>query len=741
MAQSASGLGLARFQPVVVGGDEGEPRLPSRITADLHAIASDIRDVADDIEPDDDNAGDPDFDGNLALDIDPFELSRIASTLLQGIESDLESRKDWEKIAGKAIEFLGLIFEEASGEVSTSGSVSKVWHTLMLEASINFWANAYAEFLPTDGPVKVRDDNSSIGHNGGPPLDPVPRDERAEQFETVFNHYLTTVDRQYYRDFSRMLWALGPIGTQFRKVYFNPLRKMVVSEWVKAENLIVSNEAADLMTAGRVTERIMVRNADVRRLQYMGWWRDVMLGTPQDTPTEIDRVVGQIEGIKPGPDLPADYRHTIYECRCDLDLPGLEHPGGLPLPYKVTIDKDSSQILDIRRNWKEGDDEDYKARQSYVMFGMIPGFGFYYLGFAHILGNTERALTALERLQIDAGMYSIYPAFVHAKGTIRPDTTVFRLPPGGSLEINLNLKQRLQDVLMAVPYKELSPTVMALTEKLEDNGRKLAAAVELPVGEGKADIPVGTMIAIIEQSTKVMAAVHKGLHQSRTEELELMRDLFAEQPELLTKYTKNPQDRIDEAIDLQDFDLVPASDPNTPSHIHRVMRAIALGQIAQMFPDRIDRDKVLETLLQTIRVDDPASFILPAPTGAQPPNPQALAAQAKVQTAQIQAQSKAGEIAARAQDAAQDRASKERTAAAGEETERMKVSADLQGDVTKMHDSAAERAQDAQMQREGHVKDAVLQNVGHAQDASLQRADHAHDANMQSLNPPPKRMF
>lgn len=730
MALSASGLGLARFQPVVVGGDEGEPRLPSRITADLRSIASDIREVADDIDPaTDEDIGDPDFDGNLALDIDPFSLSRIASQLLDGIQADLDSRKDWEKIAEKAIEFLGLIFEEASGEVSTSGSVSKVWHTLMLEASINFWANAYAEFLPTDGPVKVRDDNATIGHNGGPPLDPVPRDERAEQFETIFNHYLTTIDRQYYRDFSRMLWALGPIGTQFRKVYFNPLRKMVVSEWVKAENLIVSNEAADLMTAGRVTEKIMTRNADVRRLQYMGWWRDVTLGTPQDTPTQIDRVVGQVEGIKPGPDLPADYRHTIYECRCDLDLPGLEHPHGLPLPYKVTIDKDSSQILDIRRNWKEGD-EDYKARQSYVMFGMVPGFGFYYLGFAHILGNTERALTALERLQIDAGMYSIFPGFVHAKGTIRADTTVFRLPPGGSLEINLDLKQRLQDVLMAIPYKELSPTVMALTEKLEQNGRKLSATVEMPVGEGKADIPVGTMIAIIEEGTKVMAAVHKGLHQSRTEELELMRDLFAEQPELLTRYTKNPQDRLDEAIDLKDFDLVPASDPNTPSHIHRVMRAIALGQISQMFPDRVNRDKVLETLLQTIRVDDPASFILPAPTGAQPPNPQAIAAQAKVQTTQIQAQSKAQEVAARVQDAAQDRASKERVAAAGEETERMKVAADLQGDVTKLHDSAAERAQDAQMQREGH-----------AQDAGMQRADHAHDVNMQRLNPPAGRMF
>ena len=698
--------------------------MPSRVSAELitlREVAKDVRDVADDLddaagEPED--SGDPDFDANLAEHLDEYTLGKIASDLLQGIESDIQSRQQWEKIATKAIEFLGLILEDSTGDVSPSGNISKVWHTLMLEASINFWANAYAEFLPADGPVKVRDDTPSpIGHNGGPPLDnePVTRDQLADDFEADFNNYLTTGDRQYYRDFSRMLWSLGPIGTQFRKIYFNPLRKMAVSEWVKAENLIVSNEAADLATAGRITEKIMMRHADVKRLQYQGWWLNVPLTMPQDTPSTIDRTVGQVQGIKPGPELPADHRHTIYEARCDLDLSGHEHIDedgnftGLPLPYKVTLDKDSRKVLEIRRNWREGD-EDFKARQAYVMFGMIPGFGFYFMGFAHILGNTERALTALEREQIDAGMFSIFPGFVHAKGTLRGDTTNIRVPPGGSMEINLDLKQSINDVLMAIPYKELSPNVMALTEKLEQNGRKLAAAVELPVGEGKADIPVGTMIAIIEEGTKVMAAVHKGLHQSRTEELELLRDLIAEDPSILTRFSRNPDRKWELVEEFRDFNLTPASDPNTPSHIHRVMRAIGLAQLAQLFPDIANRPEIYKSILQAIRVDDVDRYVNQMPAGPAP-DPKQANDQSKLLVAQIQASTRQAETQAKIQDSALERESKERIAAMGEQTERLKVAADVQGDITKMHDSAAERAQDAQQAHAQRIHETVQNSI------------------------------
>lgn len=752
MAESA---GLGNFRPV--REPQGEPRLqsslarqlagPSRLTIVIADDAKTGGEILDEIDDADKTGERPSgFDDNLADQLDEYTLNRISAELLEGIEADLQSRRQWDQIAERALQFLGLVFEDASNDPSNDGSISRVWHTLMLEAAIQFWATAQAEFLPSDGPVKVRDDKPAlIGHNDGAPLDPEEaseeaaivaaagrsRDKLAEDFETDFNRYLTTIDRQYYRDFSRMLMSLGPIGTQFRKVYYNPLRKMAVSEWVKAENLIVSNDAVHLATAGRVTEKIMTRHADVKRLQYYGWWSHVPLTTmPVDTPTALEQKIGQIEGVRPGPELPADHRHTIYECYCEQDLPGFEHEEdgkftGLPLPYRVTIDKDSRKILEIRRNWKE-DDDTYTARQRYVMFGMVPGFGFYYLGFAHILGNTERALTTLEREMIDAGMLSIFPGFLHAKGTLRADTTQIRVGPGQSKEINLDMKQRIGDVLMAMPYKDLSPNVMALTEKLEANGRKLAATVELPVGEGKADIPVGTMLSIIEEGTKIMAAVHKGLHQSRTEELELLRDLIAEDPSMLSRFTKSAKRQWQEAREFEDFDLVPASDPNTPSHIHRIMRAVGLATLASQFPDIANRRAIYEKLLETLRINNPDEYTMPAQSGQPAPDP-------KILVAQINAQSKAQETQAKAQTAVLDRQSKEQMAATDAQVERMKVAADVQGDWTKLHDSAAERQNDANLAAHQTMHDAVNAERDRAHQAQQSREDRLHNILLEHL--------
>jgi hypothetical protein len=607
MAQSA---GLGAFQPV--REDPRDERLPSQTVIELDKLrrtAALVRNIADDIDPANDDDFDVrppfmrgEFDANLAEDLGGGDLSKIASDLLKGIDADLNSRKDWEAMVERAMRFLGLIYEEASGEMSSEGSISKAWHTLMLEASVNFWANAHAEFLPADGPVKIKDvkpslgpETPAMGHNGGPPLgddEPAPPDptkveptsvQLAEAAEMDYNHYLTTGDKQYYRDFSRMLWSLGPKGTEFRKIYRNPLRQMAVSEWVKSENLIVSNDAADLSTAGRVTERIMMRHADVMRMQWKEIWRDVSLTQPVDQPTQIQETIGRTQGIRPRIEIPADQLHTIYECSCELDLPGFEHEEegrytGLPLPYVVTLDKDSRTILSIRRNWRE-EDKDFKARQRYVMFGLLPGFGLYYLGFVHVLGNTERALTALEREVIDNTMMAIFPGWFAAKGAFARGETQVRVGPAGVKEVDLGLNKSINDVVTPIQVAQISAAHMQLFDKLEENGRKIASLVENPVGEGKADIPVGTMIAMIEQSTKVMAAVHKGLHASRMEELVLLRELIAEDPTVLERIAPS-QTRWSEMVEeFLDQDLVPSSDPNTeprPS-VDAVRRAGAVG--------------------------------------------------------------------------------------------------------------------------------------------------------------------
>ena len=543
------------------------------------------------------------------------------------------------------------------------------------------------------------------------------RDEKAEAFERIFNHFLTVTDKQYYPDFSRMLWSLGPIGTEFRKVYYNPLRRMIVSEWVKSTNLIVSNDAMHLTTAGRVTERIMMRHAEVKRLEHMDWWIDnESLMQPMETPTGFEKKVGEIEGIRPGPELPADHRHTIYESRCEWDLPDFEHEEegrltGLPLPYKITVDKDSRRIKEIRRNWKEGD-ENFEPRQRYIMFGMVPGFGFYSLGFAHILGNTERALTTLEREVIDAGMLSIFPGLLAAKGSMPRGTTQIAMGPMGVQEIDLQMKQRIQDAVMGLPYKDLSPQVMELSEKLEQNGRKLAATVELPVGEGTADIPVGTMIAMIEQSTKVIAAVHKGLHNSRQQELELLKELLAENPEQLMRMAKSSGQPWLEEDEFSDINLVPASDPNTASHIHRVMKATALGQLAQMFPDLANRQAIFRRLLNVLQEPNPEQYINEAPAQSAP-TPQQQAAQQKLQATQLQTQAKMADTQTRAQTSAADQRAKVQIAAMGEQTERLKTAAEVKGDADKLQADRAEgivdRQHETQLAREEHAHDGAQQ--------------------------------
>lgn len=716
--------GIGRFQPVVADGGVGTPRIPTQSTAELRIlrqVADEVRQVADDIEPDEpeDQEEGEDFDRNLAEDMDFTQRAMLASELLQGIEADLKSREQWEKITEKAIEYLGQIFEEASGQVSTQGTISKVWHTLMLETNLQFWANAQAEFLPADGPVKTRDDTvpatRGIGDNGGPPLDDQPfvnRDEKAEALETLFNHYLTVGDRQYYNDFARMLWALGPIGTQFRKVYYNPLRRMAVSEWVKAENLIVSNDAVHLQTAGRVTERIMMRHADLRRMQWKGFWLKETIGQPVDQPTSIEETIGQVEGIRPGPELPADFRHTIYECYCELDLVGDEHldddgePTGIPRPYRVSLDKDSRRVLEVRRNWRKEDDN-FEARQRYVMFGMVPGFGFYYLGFVHLLGNTERALTAIEREMIDAGMFASFPGFLWKKGA-RSDTTQLRIPPGGGAEVNIGMADDIRKVVMSVPYKDISPQLMALAEKLESNGRKLGSILELPVGEGMANVPVGTILSMIEEGTKIVAAIHKGMHFSRVQEFELLKELIAEDPETLTRRNPSQRDRVIDQQEFADLNLVPSSDPNTPSHIHRVMRATAYAQLTQIFPGLLNQPLALERILRIIRDPDPMSMIVQPQAGPAQPSPQAITAQARIQTAQIQAASRQSSDQLSAQTAAADRASKERVAAMSEQTEQMKDATDAKLDVAKLaheqQEGQLDRAHEAGIERQRQMQ-------------------------------------
>ena len=556
-----------------------------------------------------------------------------------------------------------------------------------------------------------------MGHNGGPAM---RRSDLADALEKDMNHYLTAVDRGYYRDFGRMLFSLGPIGTQFRKVYRCLKRKRPVSEWVNADNLIVSQEATDLSTAQRVTERVWMWPREVRRYQDAGWWVDVSLGLPDENPSEFSERASQLQGTEPAATRPADKRHEIMICHTDLDLPGFEHPEGDWLPYRVTIDLRSRTVLEVRRNWRE-EDEMCLARQRYVMFGMVPGLKFYYLGLVHLALNQQRALTAITRILIDSGMFASFPGWLKGKTAGRAGSTNLRVMPGQVAEIDLGSANDVNKAIMRIPYGEPSAALMQIWESLSNEVKESIGALEMNIGEGRQDVPVGTMLAQVEQSTKIMAAVHKGLHQSRAEELQLLKELFEEDPSALWKFAKKPARRWEVAEELADLELVPSSDPNVPSRVHRMMQAMASVQMASPptgMPMLYNLKEIHEEARRTLGLSTGPEIWAPPPQPGPPPppDPKIVAAGIKAQADQLSDERKAATEAAKAQQDTQrtqaelandqaERESRERVAMVEQETERERmvaqayqhgasVASDLHQHHTQMAHDARKQAAD-----------------------------------------------
>ena len=582
---------------------------------------------------DDDEDEDDDFDANLALKLDPTLLAQIGAEIVEGVDADLKTRADFEDVFTRAVDLLGIKLDSATGQAGSDGTVSKIYSPLLLEATVKYQANFIAEMLPAGGPAKVKDDQntvpgdtSGIGHNGGPAMD---RDDIATAFEKDFNHYLLVIDKPFYPDTDRMAFSQGLLGNGFKKQYHDPLLRRPVSRSIPMQDLIVSNDATDLDSAIRVTHRSKLNKTLMKRMQLNKSYRNIDIPTPSPTANKTDQKIGSTEGTDKTPQLPQDYLYTVYETMVDFDLPGFEHKDedgeitGLPLPYLMTVEAESKEVLAIRRNWKEGD-EDYKKKIRIVHYPLIPGLGFYAYGFIQLLGNTSRALTGITRLLLDAGQFATFPGFLVAKGGSKQSSSELRVNPGTAKEIDTGGKP-IQDVLMKIPYGEPSPTLEKMREELGEDGMRLAGAAQIPVGEGRADIPVGTMMAAVEQVTKVMAAVHKRNHQAQTQELLNLRELFVEDPKALSKFAgKKALRQWEVAEEFCDLDLVPASDPNVPSQIHRIMIATALIQLSgsptgmQIY----NQLAVHERALRVLGIDDVDSlFNPPAPQGAPPQDP------------------------------------------------------------------------------------------------------------------------
>ena len=629
-----------------------------------------------------DEGDESDFFANLAGQIGDDELGRIAEELLRGVESDEMSRHEWLETRAEGIRLLGWQLKAPEGSVDNTSSlegISRVDHPLLSEAVLRFQANARGELLPSDGPVKVRDDQQGAGRQGtsaAPPAAPPPpsRDQLAEALEADMNHYLTAVAKEYYPDTDRMLLYVGFGGCGIKKVYRCPLRRRPVSESVDVKDFIVSNAATDLASSGRFTQRVMMRRSMLRRMQIVGAYRDVSLASdPNPEPNAVDREVAETQGVSPIAQLPEDRDYTIYEVYAELDIPGFEHkvdgePSGLAVPYVVTIEKDSRQVLAIRRNYDEND-ELCTVKVPFVKYPFVPGLGFYDIGLVHLLGNTTRALTAMWRIGIDAGMFANFPGFLYLSSALKKRDNHFRVPPGGGAPVESSAMD-IRQAVMPLPYHETGPGFGALMADVAQTGQRVGGTAEVMVGEGRQDAPVGTTIALIEQATKVLDAVHKRLHTAQAEEFALLRDLFREDPSALIAHKKSELKAMgasDEVIiqALNDYELVPMADPNTPSHMHRVMKATAIKQLQAANPALYDAKKVDERILEMIGVNDPEELFAPpqAPQGPPQPSPdKSLEAQARLQQTTMQTQQRAASDALRYADSAKDRESKEKLA-------------------------------------------------------------------------------
>jgi hypothetical protein len=784
-----------------------------------HTITFDANGVAKIEHPDgsvtfdenrDRNAGETDgndFYRNLADEVDDDELTSMASELLAGIELDDQSRKDWLETRAAFIRLLALKLEEPRGDIGTSSAplegMASIRHPLMLEATIHFQANALGELLPATGPVKVRNDlpmrpdlpapapNIAGAQPGAPPAPPpqtpppVPgapegqaMDDLASALEIDMNHFLTVTATEYVPDTDRMMFYIGFGGDGFKKVYNHVLKRRPVSESVDAEDIIVSNAATDIRNCGRVTHRIKMRPSMVKRMQKAGAYRDVALGSPnpaQQT-TAVEKEKAEIGGYKLQPSRPKDADYEIYECYCEWDLddfaPKQFKGDGIPLPYVVTMEKESRQVLGVRRNWEE-DDEQALAKQFFVQFPFIRGLGFYGLGLGHILGNVTMALTAIWRIMIDNGMFSNFPGFLFAKGAGRQNTNQIRVPPGGGFPVDVPPGMRIQDAFMPLPYKETGAAFTNLASNIEQVGQRLGQTAELNIGEGKQDVPVGTTMALIEQATKIMDSVHKRLHAAQAQEFQLLKERFREDPEAFWRHNKRPSrqwtvEQFKQALEQRE--LVPVADPNNPTSLHRIAKATIIDTLVQKYPQDMDKRAALKRIMRIADID--SEGLMQNQTAPPPPDPRMEAIKAKAAAEQMKAQIDQAKVQIQAQtsqmtfaDKEKERAFKQQMQQYEMQLEQLRVQAemvihahDIQRDnmsaqsdmavkqATAVHGIIADHAagqadlqQTAQKHQleiganaQKHMQEIAAQRQKHEQDLAAQRERHGQEMQLET---------
>jgi hypothetical protein len=538
---------------------------------------------------------DEEFDENLAELLDDGELSSIAADLLSDFDDDVASRKDWITTYTDGLELLGMKIEERT---EPWDGACGVHHPLLSEALVKFQAETMMATFPSMGPVKTK----IIGKETS------GKKEAAARVQEDMNHQLLDVMTEYRPEHERMLWGLGLSGNAFKKVYFDPRLNRQTSLFVPAEDIVVPYGASNLETAERVTHIMRKTENDMRRLQVAGFYRDIDLGEPSGQLDDVEKKIAEKTGFS----ATADDRYKVLEMHVDLDLPGFEHTDkdgdetGIALPYVVTIEKGSQEILSIRRNW-EPDDETYTKRQHFVHYGYVPGFGFYCFGLIHLIGAFAKSGTSLIRQLVDAGTLSNLPGGFKARGMrIKGDDTP--ISPGEWRDVDVP-SGTIRDNLLPLPYKEPSQTLMGLLNQIVEEGRRFANAADLQVSDMSGNAPVGTTLAILERTLKVITAVQARVHYSMKQELGLLKGIIAAYAPEDYDYDPEEGSRKAKKSDYDTTEVIPVSDPNASTMAQKIVQYQAVLQLAQGAPQLYNLPVLHRQMLDALGIKDAQKLV------------------------------------------------------------------------------------------------------------------------------------
>ena len=591
-------LGLDSIEDVGVMPDiELEIENPESVTIGIDGLEIEI-------EPEEETA--EKFDANLAEYISEKELATIAGDLLGDFEDDISARKDWIQTYVDGLELLGMKIEERTEPWE---GACGVYHPLLSEALVKFQSETIMETFPAQGPVKTL----IIGKET-----PEIKDA-ANRVQENMNYELTDKMHEFRPEHERMLWGLGLAGNAFKKVYYDPHLERQVSMFIPAEDIVVPYGASSLESSPRITHVMRKTENEVTRLQYAGFYRDIDLGEPANTLDEVEKKIAEKMGFRAS----TDDRYKLLEMHVDLDLPGYEDTDedgeftGIALPYVVTIEKGSSEILSIRRNWRP-EDKTKQKRQHFVHYGYVPGFGFYCFGLIHLVGAFAKSGTSLIRQLVDAGTLSNLPGGFKARGLrIKGDDTP--ISPGEFRDVDVP-SGTIKDNLMTLPYKEPSQVLYSLLGTIVEEGRRFASAGDMKVSDMSAQAPVGTTLAILERTLKVMSAVNARTHYSMKQELRLLKDIIRDYTSDDYSYEPAEGRRSCKKSDYDLVDVIPVSDPNAATMAQKIVQYQAVLQLAQGAPQIYNMPVLHRQMLDVLGIRN-AQKLIPLQDDMKPKDP------------------------------------------------------------------------------------------------------------------------